>query len=193
MVSFRFAWFDTVAKNNFGTYLQKFKGGSDLRFLEIGCFEGKATLWLLENILTDQSSKVVCVDTFQGEEYYRSVGIYIDNVFNIFLENIDKYKDKVIVLKGKSQEVLRREDMRGPIFDFIYIDGSHKAPNVLEDAILGWRLLKKNGIMIFDDYYWQYPGDTALSPKIAIDYFLTVFGKECIVLLKNYQVVIEKV
>ena len=31
--------------------LQGFKNKPNLNFLEIGCFEGMATVWLLENIL----------------------------------------------------------------------------------------------------------------------------------------------
>lgn len=39
-------------------------------------------------------------------------------------------------------------------FDFYYVDGSHVAPDVMADAVLGWRLLKPGGIMVFDDYEW---------------------------------------
>jgi hypothetical protein len=34
-------------------------------------------------------------------------------------------------------------------------DGSHRARDVLEDAVLSWPLLKVGGIMLFDDYLWQ--------------------------------------
>ena len=40
----------------------------DLRFLEVGCFEGQATIWLLENVLTDTSSRITVVDTFTGSD-----------------------------------------------------------------------------------------------------------------------------
>ena len=39
-------------------------------------------------------------------------------------------------------------------FDFIYVDGSHEAPDVLFDAILAHKLVKNNGIIAFDDYLW---------------------------------------
>lgn len=42
--------------------------------------------------------------------------------------------------------------MRNERFDFIYVDGSHRSPDVIYDAILSFGLLKKGGIMIFDDY-----------------------------------------
>ena len=37
-------------------------------------------------------------------------------------------------------------------FDLIIIDGSHKLPEVYKDATNGWKVLNKNGYMVFDDY-----------------------------------------
>ena len=34
--------------------------------LEIGSFEGRSAIWLLENILTHSNSHLTCVDTFEG-------------------------------------------------------------------------------------------------------------------------------
>lgn len=36
-------------------------------------------------------------------------------------------------------------------FDLIYIDGDHSARGTMEDAVNCFRLLNKNGIMVFDD------------------------------------------
>ena len=36
-------------------------------------------------------------------------------------------------------------------FDLIYIDGSHRAADVLFDAIESYNILKKDGILFFDD------------------------------------------
>ena len=38
--------------------------------------------------------------------------------------------------------------------DFIYVDGSHQAHDVLCDAILSFKLLRVGGIVCFDDYLW---------------------------------------
>lgn len=189
---FRCDWFKH-AKINFEIYLEKFKNKSNLRFLEIGSFEGMSTLWLLENILTDASCKITCVDTFVGNEERYWIGTDTSNIFHTFNNNISKHKDKVIILKGKSQEQLRRDEFRYPIYDFIYIDGSHRAPDTLEDIILSFRLLKPLGIMILDDYQWDFPVDDDIEhPKMAIDAFLSIFKKEYKLLLKDYQAVIEK-
>ena len=71
-------------------------------------------------------------------------------------------------------------------FDFIYIDGSHQAPDVLFDALLGFELLRVGGIMVFDDYLWQEPleggTDPIPCPKIFIDAFTNVYCKKVRVL-----------
>ena len=46
--------------------LAKLKGKENIKFLEIGCFEGRATNYLLENILTGEGSEIHVVDTFEG-------------------------------------------------------------------------------------------------------------------------------
>ena len=179
-MSFSTDWFELSAKGNFEKFLQKYKGLPNLNFLEIGVYEGMATVWLLENILTDKTSKITTIDTFTKNP---------DGLYERFIDNIEPYKDKISVIKGESQTELRHIDEE---FDFIYIDGSHFAKDVLEDAVLSFRLLKTGGIMIFDDYDWNYYPDQHKNPKLGIDAFLQVFEQQFRVLHKSYQVVIEK-
>ena len=40
----------------------------EARGLEIGSFEGRSAIWFLENILTGDSARLTCVDTFPTEE-----------------------------------------------------------------------------------------------------------------------------
>lgn len=187
-MTFSTNWFETSAKANFETHLLKFKNLPELHFLEIGCFEGKATLWLLQNILTDQSSKITVVDTFLGSIEHQ--GEYeTKNLYQRFLENIEPHKEKVIIEKGKSQIVLRGLTTQ---FDFIYVDGSHLACDVLEDGVLAFRLLKDHGVMIFDDYEWAEYDEPVLTPKPGIDAFLSGFKGKFDLLSCGYQVIIRK-
>lgn len=66
------------------------------------------------------------------------------------------------------------------------------ACDVLEDAILSFRLLKKDGILIFDDYGWTVYPQLQFNPKMGIDAFLDCFIGQYNLLLKEYQVVIQK-
>jgi hypothetical protein len=44
------------------------------------------------------------------------------------------------------------------------------------DTVMSWPLLKKDGIMIFDDYAWGLHKPTNLRPKESIDYFMISFS-----------------
>ena len=53
-----FSWSPPVWK-------QVFKQLKTKNILEIGCFEGRATAWLIENVDFDE---IICIDTFEGGE-----------------------------------------------------------------------------------------------------------------------------
>lgn len=78
-------------------------------------------------------------------------------------------------------------------YNFVYIDGSHQAPDVLMDAVLSWKLLEVGGIMIFDDYLWpKYKNSPSMHPKTAIDGFLASYTNRYKTLHMGYQVHIQK-
>ena len=78
------------------------------------------------------------------------------------------------------------------LFDFIYIDGSHIAKDVLTDACMAWPLLKPKGLMVFDDYMWGSPRDILHRPKPAIDAFTNLFAEEAEIIHVGYQLVVRK-
>lgn len=164
----------------------------NLSFLEIGSWEGQSSCWLLDNVLTHPSTQITCIDTFQGSiEHQNSRELSLIELR--FDENIQKAggNNKVTKIIGFYQNSLRNLPVNN--YDFIYIDGSHVASDVLEDTILGWRLLKNEGIIIFDDYQWEgYREQPLKHPAPAIDAFLSLFQDKINVLHKGYQVVIQK-
>ncbi len=173
----------------FDEFLSEFKD-KPCMFLEIGSFEGMSTIWMLENILTEESSQIFCIDAWAE---------WTGDAFVRFVSNINKtgLKDKVHIVKGDSSEELRVFPKE--YFDFIYIDGNHDEKAVIKDAIGSFRILKKGGIIAFDDYllgisYPNSPGSKAMngSTKKAIDYFLDVFQDELEIIHKDYQVWIKK-
>lgn len=171
--------------------LAHLKDRENLNFLEIGSYEGRATCWLLDEILTNKSSKIVCVDTFEGGFEHENTDFA--SVYQAFRHNIDYKKDQVVVARGKSFERLLELQNNKNYFDFIYIDGSHESRHVLQDAILSFEILKNGGIMIFDDYLWGDPAvDATICPKPAVDAFLIAYRKEIQILYMGYQVAILK-
>jgi tetratricopeptide (TPR) repeat protein len=169
----------------------------EINALEIGSFEGESACWLLDNVLTHQSARLTCIDPFN---------LGYSNLFDFNISNSGA-SEKVKKIEGLSQEVLRKLPFNS--FDIIYIDGSHLASDVLEDAVLSWRLLKTGGIIIFDDYHLVYLNSFAcnyqagvmsgayfkpsFNPKVGIDAFLSAFEPKVKILHKEYQVIVEKI
>jgi predicted O-methyltransferase YrrM len=144
------------------------------RVLEIGCFEGQGTCWLLENVLTTPDSHIVCIDIFEQSAFWPNIAA-------------SRGSERVVLKIGKSRDVLPSLE-RGS-FDFIFIGGSHAAADVLEDAVLSFRLAKVGAIVAFDDYKWKLSTD---RPKKSIDAFLSIYQSKIEVMTKNHQVWIRK-
>jgi predicted O-methyltransferase YrrM len=179
--------------------LEKYKDQPNINFLEIGCFQGRSTVWLLENILTHQSSTITCVDTFEGSIEHHTEAIYQDMIptlYETFCHNTSYFEDKVIIKRNKSQDVLKELNDKKEYYDFIYIDGDHHAAAVLEDAVLAFPLLKHNGILIFDDYHWgahMVNGKLNLDvPRPAIDAFLSIYANKIEVIGTGGQIMLRK-
>jgi predicted O-methyltransferase YrrM len=170
------------------THLRHLAARANLRFLEVGCFEGRATVWLLLNILTHPTARIDCVDIFDIEYEGAAEDYELRFDYNVLHCGAG---EKVTKLRGPSQEILRQLPLLS--YDCIYIDGSHAAVDVLQDAVLSFLLLKPKGILMFDDYEWEMKQDPLLKPRIAIDAFLKVYRAKYVLLEKAYQVIVKKV
>lgn len=161
--------------------LSRFKEKPYIHYLEIGVFEGRSAIWMLENILTHSTARITCIDIFPADLKQR----FLDNI------KISGFTDKVTTLTGLSQILLRYLPLNS--FDIIYIDGSHHADDVLADAVLCWPLLKENGLLIFDDYLWYLEElPVELRPRIAVDAFITCFRNYIEVVSSGYQRILKK-
>jgi predicted O-methyltransferase YrrM len=164
------------------------------KFLEIGSFEGRSTVWTMENMM-QQGDYMLCIDTWQGGEEH--VAEDMDAVFNRFRANVQAAREKTgIISVGHSRQSsiqgLAEEIAETNSYDFIYIDGSHTAPDVLTDACLAWQILKPKGMMVFDDYMWGNPRDILHRPKPAIDAFCNIFAETAEIVHVGYQLVVRK-
>ena len=156
-------------------------GGRVVAMLEIGSYEGRSTVWFLENILTHEDSEITCVDIFSEPRWE----LRFDH--NIRISGLG---GKVRKLKGRSEDVLPELPRAG--YDVIYVDGSHQASAVLMDAVLSWTLLKPGGLLLFDDYLWEPEKQASQRPQMAIDVFLESFAGRFELVHQDYQVVIRK-
>lgn len=174
-------WF-VNQRQNFERHLLPLRG-NPLRCLEIGSFEGRSALWMVRNVLHHPDSHLTCIDPHSYEsvkaEHLSATHINEGKATEArerFLKNTQELRDggRLTYLQQPSAVALRQ--LTGG-FDFAYIDGSHYGSDVLTDAVLCWLLLKKHGIMAFDDYTWGPPKSVHPSlvplarPKHAIDVF----------------------
>lgn len=165
--------------------LAPYQGKANLRYLEIGVFEGRSLVWMLEHILTDPSSTATVIDPF-SDEYEQNFDA------NVAAAGAEQ---RVTKRKGFSETELRA--LAPDSFDIIYVDGSHTADDVLLDAMLSWDLLREGGVVIFDDYQWAgRPGGgvipAELRPEVAVDAFVSAHRYEIASVDKGPQVFVTK-
>jgi predicted O-methyltransferase YrrM len=151
--------------------------------LEVGSFEGRSACWLIQNLLTGEGSRLLCVEPF---EQYDGQERNFD--YNIGLAGGE---NKVVKLRGRSQQVLPY--LPAASFDLIYVDGSHEVLDVLQDAAMCWMLLKPGGVIVFDDYeHVLFPDSYGMSAGRAIRAFLTVLSGDHEILFQDWQVALRK-
>ncbi len=167
-------------------------------FVEVGSYEGRSTVWTVENMLADGGS-ILCIDTWDGGEEHKVGAINMALVEQRFDENMAKLHEKhpsrlVVKAKGTSYDLISKHIIGpGKPLDFVYIDGSHLSRDVITDACMLWPKLKPGGMLVFDDYLWGSPRDMLHRPKIAIDAFTTMFAEELSVIHVGYQFIVQKV
>lgn len=185
MVKYSTDWF-TQNSAIWTAVLQDLKN-KPIRALEIGTYEGRSAIWLLNNILINKEAHLDVVDSWNG-------GGELDDhdwpvIEKNFKDNIAPYKDQVTVYKQDSTEYLRKCD---EMYDFIYIDGGHFAPQALIDGVLSHIRLKPGGIIIFDDYLIGGLLHTPRTPKTGIDAFMECFAEDYEWLTLGYQAILRK-
>lgn len=164
--------------------------GKPVNWLELGSHEGRSALWVLDNILTHKHATITCVDLWGGELWSR------------FRNNIDMHTWGVSKVAAHRKDVVQFlcEAVSSPqpqVFDAVYVDADHQAKSALTEAALAWRLLRKGGVLVWDDYLWKHPESDPdrhrkLGPKEGIDAFLKCWQYELKVLHMGYQVLIQK-
>jgi hypothetical protein len=185
--AYEFGEFDSFGHNVpvWKELLAGYAGKPNISYLEIGVWEGRSALWMLENILTSPSASVTAIDIVAKERWVKNLAL-------------SGRTQSVKMIVAPSQKALRSLDPES--FDIVYIDGSHLAADVLADAVFSWELLKPGGIMIFDDYCLD-ASDFGVDgqalpldrlPKAAIDSFLLTYSPHLELLHRYYQVAIRK-
>lgn len=166
--------------------------------LEVGCYEGRATVWLCENVLSEGVAYDI-VDTFGGSVSESGmVGtasrLEGDKSFiqTNFEHNISFFQDRVRfnIHKGYSQHELPKLVEADRKYDLIYIDASHQSDDTFVDGYFANKMLKKGGLIIFDDFGWKDPKKPHdnCSPEVGIRLFFSLYSDQYQGLFSGYQV-----
>jgi len=178
-------WFQgSPAIENFRRFLHPYKGEANLQFLQLGAYTGDATVWLLDNILTDETSHLTDVDTWEGSDEIAYHQMDFSEVEKVYDSKTSQYKN-LTKFKGTTLEWLKPAPL--DYYDFIYIDADHTATGVLLDAELSFLSVKRGGILAFDDYLWSEGKGAHLEPKIGVNAFLGRHTKELEIIHNGYQ------
>ena len=154
----------------FNFFLPKEKN-SKFDYLEVGCFEGLSSFFVLSEY---RDVNAILLDIWDMpnpnsktlSHNFNSVEKAFDNNLSGF--NFTKIKDDSVV-------AMRKLFKQNRSFDFIYVDGSHNGEDILSDAIEAFKILKKEGLIFFDDFL-QYDKNRALQSYDGIEKFLNLYS-----------------
>lgn len=159
--NFSHDWFNKGQKEFWDNNWHKEGCPTNLKCLEVGCFEGQASVWILENLVGENGS-FYAIDFFNREE--------------IFDHNIKTVKKEHVTKKIKGDAVVEMSALlkeHESTFDFIYIDASKLASENCFALLIAERLLTIGGRIVVDDFLWSkgYGKDPKESPRLGIILF----------------------
>lgn len=158
-------WFDF--QDIYDLAVEKSKDG-DL-FLEVGCFMGKSTAYLLQKIKeSNKDIQVAVIDIFTAECEHHNDLIKENgggDLLEIFNNNMDDLGVKATAIKGKSEDMCNVFNPN--TFQMIFIDAAHDYESVKADLNNFYPKLKSGGIFAGHDY-----GEKSCGVGQAVDEFV---------------------
>jgi len=166
--------------------------GNPVKILDIGIGKGEAM---------DKFSQVFLEHNKEAEYY----GIHtfkkdldseqsINDIKKIVISKKEQslVSNKIHIMDEDTNTLLQKYISDNIVFDIVYINSSYFAKDILLDSVLSIKLLRIDGIIIFNNYLWEKLEPHIYSPKPAIDAILNIYKNEIIILFIGYQVIIKK-
>ena len=188
------------------TFLKEVLNKKPKSFLEIGVFHGVTARNVCELLykIHGNDFKYVGLDLFEKSDQNKFEVIPSTNFKNPFKkfyhqyimrqdpysieavsDLLKKFKDQVHLIKGNSNQVLKKMDMSK--IDFVFLDGGHEYNTVVNDLNSCIDVLKFNGSILCDDYNLG----SAPGVKKAIDEFVKTNNFKCEIICDNRFALIE--
>jgi len=188
------------------TFLKEVLNKKPKSFLEIGVFHGVTARNVCELLyqIHGNDFKYVGLDLFEKSDENKFEVIPSTNFKNPFkkfyhqyimrqdpysIEAVSKllkkFKDQVHLIKGNSNQVLKKMDMSK--IDYVFLDGGHEYKTVINDLDSCIDVLKFNGSILCDDYNLG----SAPGVKKAIDEFVKNNNFKCKIICDDRFALIE--
>ena len=140
-------------------------------FVEIGAYKGKSTAYMAVEIIN--SLKKIKFDV---------IDIWV-NTYDIFTRNLMPVKHVLTPIRMDSS--VASTQYSNESLDFVFIDAEHDYFSVLNDIIIWYPKIKKNGIIAGHDFHENFPGvEQAVKNFFINDFSLDVTS--WIHIKKNY-------
>jgi hypothetical protein len=98
---------------------------------------------------------------------------------------LSKFKNNVSLIKGNSNNILKKIDMSK--IDFVFLDGGHDYATVMNDLNCSIEVIHNHGTILCDDYDLSY----APGVKKAIDEFSSINNFKCTIICNDRFAKIE--
>jgi len=180
---YQFNYDDWFSKNMniWKNYLATLK---EIKYLEIGSFEGRSAVFVGELI---NVKEITCVDTFKGSDEHDNINF--DIVYKNCSENLNRLNKSYNLIKDTSHNFFQNNNKK---FNVIYIDGSHLYEDVKKDFINSMKCLDDGGILICDDFLWFFYKKIEQNPIGAILECYEIYKKDLEIQFINHQIIFKK-
>jgi len=169
-----------------------------VQILEIGTYTGISLINIVKLIPNSIAIGIDYWSNYKDPKNYESSFMQFIEPFEVeksFHKNIrtENLEGRINAIKGDSKEVLLQMiKTEEKMFDFIYVDGSHKCIDCYLDLFLSWKLLNKGGILVIDDYLYFVDKDILESPFQGVNKFLEEKKDQYKTLYFGYRIFLEK-
>ena len=150
--------------------------------IEFGVWLGMSTNFIAENTTSD--STIICVDWWKGNT---SIGTIIknDDLYKRYIDNVWKYKDKIIPIKMDGRDAAVYLSKIGIKPDLIYLDMGHSYEEVINDLKIIIKSFPET-IIIGDDYlYWSGVKKAVIETRYYFNIPYLNIDKNCYALIYN--------
>ncbi len=134
----------------------------EMKCCEIGSFEGRGSLMIVDYLCQHKDSILYCIDPWIDGVYVKDKDIfkgddkYFTKQYDRFLYNTQE-ELKIVPLRGTSNDMIK--EIEDDSLDFCFIDGDHSEFQVYMDAVLIFPKMKSMGVIVFDDFFWELNGE----------------------------------